>query len=84
MTTITHHAHHGLSGGWRSVFATALLALSLGVHAADPTPAEPADAHAAEIRTAMEAARKWRFNPSVVNGQKAAGRVRVPVDFNMG
>ena len=35
-------------------------------------------------RAAMEAARKWRFNPSVVNGQKAAGRVRVPVDFNMG
>jgi protein TonB len=35
-------------------------------------------------RAAMEAARKWRFNPSVVNGQKAAGRVRVPVDFKMG
>ena len=35
-------------------------------------------------RAAMDAARKWRFNASVVNGQKAAGRVRVPVDFNMG
>jgi periplasmic protein TonB len=35
-------------------------------------------------RAAMDAARKWRFNPSVVNGQKAAGRVRVPVDFSMG
>ena len=35
-------------------------------------------------RAAMYAARKWRFNASVVNGQKAAGRVRVPVDFNMG
>ncbi|KAF1714595.1 hypothetical protein CSC71_04235, partial [Pseudoxanthomonas sangjuensis] len=35
-------------------------------------------------RAAMEAARKWRFNPSIVNGQKAAGRVRVPVDFKLG
>ncbi|MEE7559289.1 energy transducer TonB, partial [Xanthomonas sp. Kuri4-2] len=32
-------------------------------------------------RAAMEAARKWKFNASVVNGQKAAGRVRVPVNF---
>ena len=32
-------------------------------------------------RAAMEAARKWKFNPSIVNGQKAAGRVRVPVNF---
>ena len=35
-------------------------------------------------RAAMQAARKWRFNPSMVNGQPAAGRVRVPVDFNLG
>ena len=35
-------------------------------------------------RAAMEAARKWRFNPSIVNGQKAAGRVRVPVNFTLG
>ncbi len=35
-------------------------------------------------RAAMEAARKWRFNPSTVNGQKAAGRVRVPVNFTLG
>ncbi|MDN5781321.1 MAG: energy transducer TonB, partial [Luteimonas sp.] len=35
-------------------------------------------------RAAIAAARKWRFNPSTVNGQKAAGRVRVPVDFNLG
>ena len=35
-------------------------------------------------RAAMQAARRWRFNPSVVNGQPAAGRVRVPVDFNLG
>nr|WP_192814299.1 energy transducer TonB [Xanthomonas translucens] len=32
-------------------------------------------------RAAMEAARKWRFNSAVVNGQKTAGRVRVPVNF---
>jgi protein TonB len=32
-------------------------------------------------RAAMEAAKKWRFNPAVVNGQKSAGRVRVPVNF---
>ncbi|WHL18889.1 energy transducer TonB [Stenotrophomonas acidaminiphila] len=32
-------------------------------------------------RAAMDAARKWKFNPSVINGQKAAGRVRVPVNF---
>jgi len=32
-------------------------------------------------RSAMDAARKWRFNPSVRNGAKAAGRVRVPVNF---
>ena len=35
-------------------------------------------------RAAMEAARKWRFNPANVNGQKAAGRVRVPVNFTLG
>ncbi|KAF1704587.1 energy transducer TonB [Pseudoxanthomonas kaohsiungensis] len=35
-------------------------------------------------RAAMEAARKWRFNPATVNGQKAAGRVRVPVNFTLG
>ena len=35
-------------------------------------------------RAAMQAARKWRFNPAVINGQKAASRVRVPVDFNLG
>ena len=34
-------------------------------------------------RAAMDAARKWRFNPSVKNGQKAAGRVRVPVEFKL-
>ena len=34
-------------------------------------------------RAAMEAARKWSFSPSIVNGVKASGRVRVPVDFNM-
>ncbi|HHW4679106.1 MAG TPA: energy transducer TonB [Xylella sp.] len=32
-------------------------------------------------RAAMEAASKWKFNPSVINGKKSAGRVRVPVNF---
>ena len=34
-------------------------------------------------RAAMDAARKWRFNPGQSNGQRSAGRVRVPVDFMM-
>lgn len=34
-------------------------------------------------RAAMQAARKWRFNPEVKNGQKVASRVRVPVDFKL-
>ncbi len=34
-------------------------------------------------RAAMDAARKWRFNASMKNGQKAAGRVRVPVAFTL-
>lgn len=32
-------------------------------------------------RAAIQAARKWRFNPEVRNGQKVASRVQVPVDF---
>ena len=32
-------------------------------------------------RAAMEAARKWKFNPAQSGGTKAAGRVRVPVNF---
>ncbi|WP_330969007.1 energy transducer TonB, partial [Lysobacter sp. A3-1-A15] len=32
-------------------------------------------------RAAMDAARKWRFNPEVRNGVAVASRVRVPVDF---
>ncbi|KRG64629.1 energy transducer TonB, partial [Stenotrophomonas terrae] len=32
-------------------------------------------------RAAMEAARKWKFNPAQSGGSKAAGRVRVPVNF---
>ncbi|HRN62722.1 MAG TPA: energy transducer TonB, partial [Luteimonas sp.] len=35
-------------------------------------------------RAAMQAARRWSFRPSIVNGQPAAGRVRVPVDFRLG
>ena len=34
-------------------------------------------------RAAMDAARKWRFNPGQSGSQKVAGRVRVPVDFKM-
>ena len=33
-------------------------------------------------RAAMQAARKWRFNPAVENGQKIASRVSVPVSFS--
>jgi len=32
-------------------------------------------------RAAMEAARKWRFNPAQENGVGMAGRVSVPVTF---
>jgi len=32
-------------------------------------------------RAAMDAARKWRFNPEVRDGVAVASRVRVPVDF---
>jgi len=35
-------------------------------------------------RAAMQAARKWRFNPEIKNGQKVPSRVRVPVEFNPG
>ncbi|HIY72118.1 MAG TPA: energy transducer TonB, partial [Candidatus Luteimonas excrementigallinarum] len=34
-------------------------------------------------RAAIQAARKWRFNPAQVDGVASAGRVRVPVDFNL-
>ena len=32
-------------------------------------------------RAAMDAARKWRFNPGLRNGVKVGGDVRVPVNF---
>ncbi|MDR1076328.1 MAG: energy transducer TonB [Xanthomonadaceae bacterium] len=35
-------------------------------------------------RAAVAAARKWTFNPRVVNGKREGARVRVPVDFNLG
>lgn len=35
-------------------------------------------------RAALEAARKWRFNPGWSGGQKVGGRVRVPQDFYLG
>jgi protein TonB len=34
-------------------------------------------------RAAIEAARKWRFNPAIKNGQKTEGYVRVPVAWNL-
>ncbi len=34
-------------------------------------------------RAAITAAKRWRFNPEVKNGQKVASRVRVPVEFKM-
>lgn len=35
-------------------------------------------------QAAMQAARTWRFNPGRQRGQAVAGRVRVPVQFEMG
>lgn len=32
---------------------------------------------------AVEAARQWKFKPSLENGKAVAGRVRVPVDFSI-
>lgn len=34
-------------------------------------------------RAAMDAARRWRFNPTIRNGQKVEGYARVPVNFNL-
>ena len=34
-------------------------------------------------REAVKAARRWRFNAEVKNGQKVASRVRVPVEFTI-
>jgi protein TonB len=34
-------------------------------------------------RAAMDAARHWRFNPTIRNGQKVEGYARVPVNFNL-
>lgn len=81
MTTITHHARHGLPGGWRNLLASALLALSLGAHAADPAPAEPADAHAAEIRTAMEAARKVQVSGPADITLKDQAKLKLPAGY---
>jgi protein TonB len=35
-------------------------------------------------RAAMDAARKWKFNPGMRGGQKVGGDVLVPVNFNPG
>lgn len=34
-------------------------------------------------RAAMQAARKWRFNPAVKNGQKTGARVIVPINWEV-
>jgi protein TonB len=34
-------------------------------------------------REAVQAARRWRFNPAVENGRPVASTVRVPVDFTL-
>ncbi len=33
-------------------------------------------------RAAIEAARRWRFNPGTRNSAKIGGVVRIPVEFN--
>ena len=34
-------------------------------------------------RAAMDAARRWKFNPTIRNNQKVEGYARVPVNFNL-
>lgn len=34
-------------------------------------------------RAAIDTARRWKFNPTVRNGQKVEGYARVPVNFNL-
>ncbi len=34
-------------------------------------------------QAAIETARKWRFNPTIRNGQKVEGYARVPINFNL-
>jgi periplasmic protein TonB len=31
----------------------------------------------------MDAVRRWRFNPTIRNGQKIEGYARVPVNFTL-
>lgn len=35
-------------------------------------------------RSAIEAARAWRYKPSIIDGRPAAGRVRIPTNFTLG
>lgn len=35
-------------------------------------------------RAALEAVRRWRFQPATANGQPAGGSVVVPIEFNPG
>ena len=35
-------------------------------------------------RAAMQAVRRWRFEPAMAGGQPTVGQVIVPIDFNLG
>lgn len=45
---------------------------------------EKSSGHPLLDTAAIEAARTWKFSPAREAGQAVAGRVRMPVDFNMG
>ena len=49
----------------------------------NPTSIEVAESVPAGVfdATAIEAARNWKFQPSLEDGKPAAGRVRIPVEF---
>ncbi|WP_242107424.1 energy transducer TonB [Luteimonas aquatica] len=34
-------------------------------------------------QAALEAARHWRYYPTIINGEHQRGRIRIPVDFNL-
>lgn len=34
-------------------------------------------------QAALDASRKWRYNAATINGEPSAGRVRLPIDFNL-
>ena len=44
---------------------------------------EKSSGHRDLDRAAMEAVRKYRFNPEIRNGKKVEGYARVPITFNL-